>query len=118
MFQMPSFLSGMGLVGEVALAAERANHHPNILIQYRIVSFSLSTHEVGGITQRDLDLAGTIDELVQSIKSGRRAKKKAKPKKKAARKKPAKKAKTRKKPVGKKKKAAKKKAKKATRRRR
>jgi len=90
-FEMPSFLAGVALVGQVALAAEKARHHPDILVRWRTVSFSLSSHDAGGITQRDLDLAGTIAAVAERVRAGGRtpakAAKPAKPAKRAGRKK-------------------------------
>jgi 4a-hydroxytetrahydrobiopterin dehydratase len=60
----PTFLDGVGLVDEVAVAAEAADHHPDIDIRWRQVRFALSTHSAGGVTAKDLALAGEIDRLV------------------------------------------------------
>ncbi len=60
----PSFLDGIELVRRVADAAEASDHHPDIDIRWRTVTFRLSTHSEGGITDRDLAMAGTIDKLV------------------------------------------------------
>ncbi|MFB4320396.1 4a-hydroxytetrahydrobiopterin dehydratase [Actinomadura sp. 21ATH] len=57
----PSFMGGIELVGEVARAAEEADHHPDIDIRWRNVTFTLSTHSAGGLTGRDFDLAARID---------------------------------------------------------
>ena len=64
--EAPSFLEGIELVGVVARAAEAANHHPDIDIRWRTVTFRLSTHSAGGVTQKDVDLAGQIDALASS----------------------------------------------------
>ena len=61
----PSFLEGIELVRRVAEAAERADHHPDIDIRWRTLHFALSTHSEGGLTAKDLDLAGEIDRLTQ-----------------------------------------------------
>jgi 4a-hydroxytetrahydrobiopterin dehydratase len=58
-----SFLAGIRLVDAVALIAEQADHHPDIDIRWRQVTFRLSTHSAGGVTQLDLDLARRIDQL-------------------------------------------------------
>ena len=55
------FADGIRFVNQVATEADRMNHHPDIDIRYTKVAFSLSTHDAGGITQRDLDLAKTIE---------------------------------------------------------
>jgi 4a-hydroxytetrahydrobiopterin dehydratase len=57
------FLTGIRLVDAVALTAEAANHHPDIDIRWRRVTFTVVSHDAGGITQRDLDLAAAIDAL-------------------------------------------------------
>ena len=60
----PSFPEGIELVRRVGEAAERADHHPDIDIRWRTVTFRLSTHSEGGITGKDLAMAGVIDDLV------------------------------------------------------
>jgi 4a-hydroxytetrahydrobiopterin dehydratase len=62
--EAPSFLEGIDLVGVVARAAEAANHHPDIDIRWRTVTFTLSTHSEGGLTAKDFALAGQIDDAV------------------------------------------------------
>jgi len=59
----PSFLDGIRLVDAVALAAEEADHHPDIDIRWRTVTFRLATHSAGGVTGKDLALARRIDEI-------------------------------------------------------
>ncbi|MFE3055481.1 4a-hydroxytetrahydrobiopterin dehydratase [Nocardia sp. NPDC059239] len=59
----PSFLAGIELVRRVAAAAEAADHHPDIDIRWRRVTFTLSTHSAGGLTTRDMALAHEIDQL-------------------------------------------------------
>jgi 4a-hydroxytetrahydrobiopterin dehydratase len=60
----PTFPDAIGLVDRVASAAEAANHHPDIDIRWRTVTFTLSTHASGGLTAKDLALAAEIDLLV------------------------------------------------------
>ena len=62
-FQFDDFVQSMAFVNHVAEAAESAQHHPDILVRYNKVTLSLSTHDAGGITQRDFDLAETINGL-------------------------------------------------------
>jgi len=58
------FKSAMALANGVADAANEANHHPDILIHgYKHVRLTLSTHSEGGISERDIALAQTIDTL-------------------------------------------------------
>lgn len=61
--QAPSFLAGIELVRRVAEAAEAANHHPDVDIRWRKVTFVLSTHSAGGLTAQDVALAREIDRL-------------------------------------------------------
>ncbi|MBW8482570.1 4a-hydroxytetrahydrobiopterin dehydratase [Actinomadura parmotrematis] len=61
--QAPSFLAGIGLVARVAEAAEEADHHPDIDIRWRTLTFALSTHSEGGLTAKDFALAAAIDRL-------------------------------------------------------
>ncbi len=61
--EAPSFLDGIELVRQVAQVAEDLNHHPDIDIRWRTVTFRLSTHSAGGITMQDTRLAGDIDRL-------------------------------------------------------
>jgi len=60
-YQFRNFGDAMAFVNRVADAAEAANHHPDIDIRYSKVTLTLSTHDAGGITQNDLDLAKAID---------------------------------------------------------
>ncbi|WP_432835161.1 4a-hydroxytetrahydrobiopterin dehydratase [Dactylosporangium sp. CA-092794] len=60
----PSFLDGIRLVAEVAHVAEQADHHPDIDIRWRTVTFRLSTHSAGGVTKKDLALARQINSLI------------------------------------------------------
>ncbi len=57
------FVAALAYVGEVGRLAEEANHHPDIDIRYNRVTLALVTHDSGGITQADLDLARAIDSL-------------------------------------------------------
>jgi 4a-hydroxytetrahydrobiopterin dehydratase len=59
----PSFPAGIDLVTQVARAAEEADHHPDIDIRWRTVTFTLSTHSAGGLTILDFQLAAHIDAL-------------------------------------------------------
>ncbi len=55
------FNKAMEFVNRVAAFAEGANHHPDIDIRYNRVRLALVTHDAGGITQSDIDLATTIE---------------------------------------------------------
>ena len=60
------FPAAIALVDRVAEAAEAMNHHPDIDIRWRRVTYSLTTHSAGGLTKSDLALARRIDELAAS----------------------------------------------------
>jgi 4a-hydroxytetrahydrobiopterin dehydratase len=53
----------MGFVTRVALAAEKADHHPDIDIRWNKVTLTLSTHSADGLTEKDLSLADQVDGL-------------------------------------------------------
>jgi len=63
----PSFREAIALVVSVADAAEAADHHPDMLIRWRRVAFTLSTHASGGLTAKDFALAAEIDRLAARI---------------------------------------------------
>lgn len=56
-----SFLDGIDAVRRIAEHAESVDHHPDIDIRWRTVTFVLSTHSEGGITEKDVALARAID---------------------------------------------------------
>ncbi|GAA1583690.1 4a-hydroxytetrahydrobiopterin dehydratase [Kribbella sancticallisti] len=59
--EKPTFMDGIRLVATVAQLAESMNHHPDIDIRYRTITFHVSSHDAGGITDDDLVLARHID---------------------------------------------------------
>ena len=64
-FSWPTFPEGIAFVERVAEAAERAQHHPDIDIRYTKVTCSLSTHDAGGITEKDIALARAIEAAAE-----------------------------------------------------
>jgi 4a-hydroxytetrahydrobiopterin dehydratase len=64
--QLPTFPSAIGVVARVGEIAESRNHHPDMDIRWRTVTFRCSTHSEGGITQFDVDLARAISEQVEA----------------------------------------------------
>ena len=66
-----SFPAALEFVGEVGRLAEEANHHPDIDIRYRSVTLALVTHDSGGITRHDLELARKIDGIRTGLAGGR-----------------------------------------------
>ncbi|MGA9873749.1 MAG: 4a-hydroxytetrahydrobiopterin dehydratase, partial [Rhodococcus sp. (in: high G+C Gram-positive bacteria)] len=62
--ELPTFPAAIEFVSRVAEAAEAANHHPDVDIRWRKLTFTLSTHSAGGLTRKDADLARQIDALL------------------------------------------------------
>ncbi|MFZ0012971.1 MAG: 4a-hydroxytetrahydrobiopterin dehydratase [Acidimicrobiia bacterium] len=62
-YELADFNEAIGFVTRVALAAEKANHHPDIDIRWNEVTLTLSTHSEGGLTEKDLEMAKVADEL-------------------------------------------------------
>ena len=63
-FEFDEFMEGIDFVNGVAEIADEANHHPDIIVRYTVVKLSLITHDCGGITDRDFELAARIDTLM------------------------------------------------------
>lgn len=59
----PTFLDGIEAVRRVAERAEQKDHHPDIDIRWRTLTFALTTHSAGGLTAKDFDLAAAIDRI-------------------------------------------------------
>ena len=59
-----SFLAGIDAVRRVAEHAEAKDHHPDIDIRWRTVTFALVTHSAGGITEKDIAMAREIDGII------------------------------------------------------
>lgn len=62
-FTLKSFMPVINLVNQIAAVAEQQQHHPDITINYNILTIALSTHSEGGVTQKDFELARQIDRL-------------------------------------------------------
>lgn len=60
-FKFADFKQAMLFVNRVADAANAADHHPDITINYNRVAMTLSTHSEGGVTDKDIDMASKID---------------------------------------------------------
>ena len=63
-FHFKDFREALAFVNLVGEAAESAGHHPDIDIRYNRVRLSLVTHDAGGLTQKDFDLASVANMLV------------------------------------------------------
>jgi 4a-hydroxytetrahydrobiopterin dehydratase len=62
--KFPAFIDGIDAVRRVAEHAEAKNHHPDIDIRWRTVTFALVTHSAGGITENDVQMAHDIDRIL------------------------------------------------------
>lgn len=62
--EFDEFMEGIDFVNAVAEIAEEAGHHPDIDIRWCSVTLRLTTHDAGGLTEADLDVAKKIDTLV------------------------------------------------------
>ncbi|MBQ0897088.1 4a-hydroxytetrahydrobiopterin dehydratase [Micromonospora purpureochromogenes] len=66
--ELGSFPAAIAVVDRVAEVAERLDHHPDIDIRWRTVTFRCVTHSAGGVTHRDVELARQIDDIVRSAR--------------------------------------------------
>jgi 4a-hydroxytetrahydrobiopterin dehydratase len=62
--QLPSFPAAIAVVDRVAAIAESRDHHPDIDIRWRTLTFRCSTHSAGGVTELDVALAAAISEEI------------------------------------------------------
>jgi 4a-hydroxytetrahydrobiopterin dehydratase len=62
-FHFSNFSEAWGFLSRIALAAEKMDHHPEIFNVYNRVELILSTHDAGGLSGKDVQLAHAIDEL-------------------------------------------------------
>ena len=63
-FEFADFVEAFGFMGQVALLAERADHHPDWRNVYNRVDIALTTHDAGGLTQKDFALAAAINRML------------------------------------------------------
>ena len=65
-FTFKDFNEAFGFMARAALVAEKLDHHPEWFNVYNRVEVTLATHDAGGVTQRDVELAQTMDRLARS----------------------------------------------------
>ena len=65
-FKFDNFIDAFGFMGKVALLSEKMDHHPNWQNTYNKVTIELTTHDKGGITINDIQLAESINKLIDS----------------------------------------------------
>lgn len=63
-FKFADFIAAFGFMTKVAMLAEKANHHPEWFNVYNRVEISLTTHDAGGISTRDFELAQEVSKLI------------------------------------------------------
>lgn len=64
-FDTKTFAKGVQIINQIAEIAETINHHPDIHLTYTQLEVTLYTHETGGVTQHDVDLAKAIDQSIK-----------------------------------------------------
>lgn len=62
-FEFDDFCEAMKFVNRVAAHAEQVQHHPDILVRWNRVTLTLSTHDAGGVTEKDFTFAAAADAL-------------------------------------------------------
>ncbi len=72
-FRFADFVDAFAFMTEVALVAERSNHHPEWFNVYDRVDITLTTHDAGGLSQRDIDLARFADRAFERRGAATRA---------------------------------------------
>ncbi len=65
-FDLPTYPDAVAAVVRVGFEAETAGHHPDVSMSWKRVTFTLTTHDEGGVTEKDVSLARTIDALLGS----------------------------------------------------
>lgn len=66
-YRFPDFVHAFGFMATSAIAIEAMNHHPNWSNVYNQVSIDLWTHDAGGITGKDVELAGKLEGIAQRL---------------------------------------------------
>lgn len=66
-FQFRDFVTAFGFMAQTALVAERMNHHPEWFNVYRTVRVDLATHDAGGITRLDFELARAMNAIAAPL---------------------------------------------------
>ena len=65
--EFADFLTAVRFIDELAPHCERLDHHPDLTLSWRRVGLTLSTHSAGGVTAKDVELAGVIDEVAAGL---------------------------------------------------
>lgn len=67
--EFPDFPTAISAIGEIAEIAEQMGHHPDMDVRWRTITFMLTTHDAGGVTQLDVELAHRISAIAASLVS-------------------------------------------------
>lgn len=66
-YALPEYSAGLHAVAAIGAAAEAADHHPDLVLRYGVLEVVLSSHDAGGVTTRDVDLARTISAVASDL---------------------------------------------------
>ena len=69
-FRFENFVDAFGFMTQIALRAEKMDHHPEWFNVYNRVEVTLTTHDADGVTEKDVELAQFMDDLASSLTSG------------------------------------------------
>lgn len=67
--EFDTFMDCIGFVNDLARLAEREEHHPDMIIVWKRLTLRLTTHDEGGVTELDIDMARKINELIRNWSS-------------------------------------------------
>jgi len=67
-FKFADFSTAFGFMSAIATQAEKADHHPEWFNVYNTVEVTLTTHDAGGVTEKDIDLAAKMDRLAAKLR--------------------------------------------------
>lgn len=67
LYRFKKFMDGIRFIDKVAEMAEAADHHPDISVNYTRVTFTCSTHDAGGVTEKDFALASEIERAFKAL---------------------------------------------------
>lgn len=67
----PTYLDALDFVQRVGRAAEEANHHPDIIMNYKNVTVKYWTHKIGGVSKGDAVMAERVEEIIQEMLGSR-----------------------------------------------
>lgn len=66
-FVFKNFIEAFGFMTQIALIAERSNHHPEWLNVYKTIVVNLTTHEIDGVSERDFKMARAMDQIAVNM---------------------------------------------------